>query len=81
MKLADLISLNFKKKCQSECCQSWSSLCCRRPEKTKWILNIFVSHIGELPDFLKYCGKRNELSLSHKVISTDLDWFFWFVFV
>lgn len=32
-------------------------------------------HIGELSDFLKYCNKRNELSLPHEVISTGLGFF------
>lgn len=35
-------------------------------------------HIRELSEFLKYCAKRNELSLSQEVISIGLG-FFWLV--
>lgn len=44
-------------------------------QRKKGDLKGFVLHIGELSEFLKYCAKKNELSLSQEVISIGLGFF------
>lgn len=48
-----------------------------RGKEEKRDLNSFALHIGELPDFLKYSGERNEFLLTREEISTGLGSFWW----